>query len=453
LDKLSETGIVDTVLKVAGAKEEAKLKRLGGTKKKRLLGIEKLDDANLAGRKESDKCTLIVTEGDSAKSLADAGLSEIGRDYYGVFPLRGKFLNVRDANIKQITTNKEIQNLLQIIGLKIGTKYEDKKSLRYGCLMVMADQDHDGSHIKGLIINFIHKFWPSLVKMNTFVKEFSTPIIKARKGTQTLTFFTQQEYEQWKRSIGKKVKNWNIKYYKGLGTSDNEEAKEYFSQLQKHTIVYRYEDEDDDKHIDLAFSKTQADARKDWLNTYDENNYVDHSLSFISYKDFVNKELIGYSRANCIRAIPSICDGFKPGQRKILFACFKRNLTQEIKVAQLSGYVAEKSAYHHGEQSLASTIVGMAQNFVGSNNINHLEPKGQFGTRSMGGKDAASARYIYTKLTAIAKCVFHKNDKFLLNYLNEEGQSIEPEYYIPVIPMILVNGAEGIGTGWSTSIP
>jgi DNA topoisomerase II len=126
---------------------------------------------------------------------------------------------------------------------------------------------------------------------------------------------------------------------------------------------------------------------------------------------------------------------------------------QEIKVAQLSGYVAEKSAYHHGEQSLATTIVGMAQNFVGSNNINYLEPKGQFGTRGMGGKDAASARYIYTRLTSIVKCIFHKHDRFLLNYLNEEGQSIEPEYYIPVIPTVLINGAEGIGTGWSTFIP
>lgn len=251
----------------------------------------------MAGRKGADKCTLIVTEGDSAKSLADAGLSEIGRDYYGVFPLRGKFLNVRDANTKQIMANKEIQDLLQIIGLKIGNVYTDTKDLRYGCLMIMADQDHDGSHIKGLIINFIHKFWPSLIKINTFMKEFATPIIKARRGNSKKIFFTQQEFEIWKKEIGmKKLKTWDIKYYKGLGTSDNEEAKEYFSDLPKHTIIFKHVNEEDDKSIDLAFSRTQADARKDWLNTYDENIFVDHSMSHVTYKDFVNKELIGFSR-------------------------------------------------------------------------------------------------------------------------------------------------------------
>ena len=131
----------------------------------------------------------------------------------------------------------------------------------------------------------------------------------------------------------------------------------------------------------------------------------------------------------------------------------KRKLYSEVKVSQLSGYVVEHSAYHHGEESLVKAIVRMAQNFVGSNNINLLEPKGQFGSRGMGGKEAASARYIHTQLAPISKLVFHDDDKPLLKYLDEEGQRIEPEYYVPVIPMILVNGAEGIGTGWYTFIP
>lgn len=104
-------------------------------------------------------------------------------------------------------------------------------------------------------------------------------------------------------------------------------------------------------------------------------------MSSVPISDFVNKELILFSMADNIRSIPSVADGLKPGQRKILFACFKRNLTKEIKVAQLSGYVSEKTAYHHGEVSLAQTIVGLAQTFVGSNNVNLLDPNGQFGTR------------------------------------------------------------------------
>lgn len=180
---------------------------------------------------------------------------------------------------------------------------------------------------------------------------------------------------------------------------------------------------------------------------------MDHSEKQLRYKDFVNKELIQFSIADCARSIPCLCDGLKPGQRKILFACFKRKLRGEIKVAQLSGYVAEHSAYHHGEMSLCQTIVTMAQNFVGSNNVNVLLPIGQFGTRNQGGKEAASPRYIFTSLNPVTRYLFHEDDDALLNYLEEEGQSIEPDYYLPIMPLCLVNGAEGIGTGWSTFIP
>ena len=196
-----------------------------------------------------------------------------------------------------------------------------------------------------------------------------------------------------------------------------------------------------------------ADARKEWLKTYNQDTYVDHTVKQLSYTDFVNKELILFSVADCARSIPSLCDGLKPGQRKILYSCFKRKLKGEIKVAQLSGYVAEHSAYHHGEVSLQQTIVSMAQNFVASNNINLLLPIGQFGTRIMGGKDSASARYIFTSLNPVTRHLFPEADDPVLNYLVEEGQSIEPDYYLPIIPLALVNGAEGIGTGWSTFIP
>ena len=138
---------------------------------------------------------------------------------------------------------------------------------------------------------------------------------------------------------------------------------------------------------------------------------------------------------------------------QILYSCFKRNLKHEIKVAQLAGYVSEHSAYHHGEVSLTQTIIGMAQNFVGSNNINLLSPCGQFGTRLMGGKDAASPRYVFTKLEAITRSIFYPDDDALLSYLDDDGQSIEPSCYIPVIPMTLVNGSDGIGTGWSSTVP
>lgn len=382
INDLLKTEIVQSIIKQAEARENAKLSRgLTGSKKSRLLGIPKLDDANDAGTRNASSCTLILTEGDSAKSLAMAGIEVIGRDKYGVFPLRGKLLNVREASTKQILDNQEIQNLTKIMGLQVSKKYEDIKSLRYGSIMIMADQDYDGSHIKGLVINFIHHFWPELMHMNGFLKEFATPILKATKGNEVHPFFTINDFKQWAQN--QNLKEWKVKYYKGLGTSTDKEAQEYFNNLAHHQIDFRWEDNKDDDSIDLLFNKKRADDRKGWLQNYDPEVYLDHSIKHVRYLDFTNKEMILFSIADNMRSIPSICDGLKPGQRKILYSCFKRNLKNEIKVAQLSGYVAEHSAYHHGEISLAQTIVGMAQNFVGSNNINLLMPIGIYLFRNL----------------------------------------------------------------------
>ncbi|PKA63063.1 DNA topoisomerase 2 [Apostasia shenzhenica] len=455
LKKVSKSGIVDSLLSWADFKQSKELKKTDGTKRQKITGITKLDDANDAGGKNSDKCTLILTEGDSAKALAMAGISVVGRNHYGVFPLRGKLLNVREASHKQIMDNAEIQNIKQILGLQHGKQYDSVNGLRYGHLMIMTDQDHDGSHIKGLLINFIHSFWPSLLKIPTFLVEFITPIVKAtnNRNGKVLSFYTMPEYEAWKESLGGNATGWSVKYYKGLGTSTSKEGKEYFQDIHKHKKDFLWANDQDGDAIELAFSKKKIEARKNWLRQFEPGTYLDQKGKLISYSDFVNKELILFSLADLQRSIPSMVDGLKPGQRKILFCSFKRNFIKEMKVAQFSGYVSEHSAYHHGEQSLASTIIGMAQDFVGSNNINLLQPSGQFGTRHQGGKDHASARYIYTCLSPMTRFLFPKEDDLILDYLNEDGQSIEPTWYVPIIPMVLVNGSEGIGTGWSSYIP
>merc|ERR1712165_282541 len=242
-------------------------------------------------------------------------------------------------------------------------------------------------------------------------------------------------------------------YYKGLGTSTSKEGREYFEALDQHKIDFEPLDEDDAKMVDLAFGKKNANGRKEWMTNFVEGTYLDQNVDTIKYTDFFNKELILFSRANNIRAIPSIIDGLKPGQRKILFSCFKRKLFKETKVAQLVGYVSEHSAYHHGEMSLAGTIINLAQNFVGSNNLNYLVPAGQFGTRNMGGKDHASSRYIFTQLSSITRLIFPEDDDNVLTFLDDDGLMVEPEWYVPIFPTVLLNGAQGIGTGWSTNIP
>jgi DNA topoisomerase-2 len=450
--KIMKSGIIANVLSFAKFQQEKQLKKNDGAKRNRITGIPKLEDANNAGTRKSSECTLILTEGDSAKALAVSGLTEVGRDNFGVFPLRGKLLNVREANHDQIMKNAEITNIKAIMGLKHNQQYTSVDSLRYGRLMIMTDQDHDGSHIKGLIINFLDHFFPTLLKQPDFLVEFITPIVKCTKGKQEISFFTIPEYEVWKEA-NNEGRGWVIKYYKGLGTSTSQDAKKYFRAMGKHMLPFETTQPGDRELIDLAFNKKKADDRKDWLRKFKPGTYLDHNIAKVPIKDFINKELILFSMADNARSIPSVVDGLKPGQRKVMFGCFKRKLRGEIKVAQLIGYVAEHSAYHHGETSLASTIVNLAQDFCGSNNVNILSPNGQFGTRLMGGKDAASARYIFTNVADITRSIYHPSDDALLTYLNDDGQNIEPEWYLPTVPLVLLNGSEGIGTGWSSNVP
>ncbi|GAA5863655.1 hypothetical protein JCM3774_001204 [Rhodotorula dairenensis] len=452
LKKVAASGVIDNIVNWAKFKQDQALKKTDGHKRSRITGLVKLEDANNAGTRNGHKCTLILTEGDSAKALAVSGLAVVGRDNYGVFPLRGKLLNVREASGKALLENAEIQAIKQIMGLQQGKVYTSTDSLRYGSLMIMADQDHDGSHIKGLIINFLDYWFPSLLKLPNFLVEFITPIVKVTKAKKELSFFTIPEYEAWKAETHD-GRGWKIKYFKGLGTSDTNDAKKYFSDMSRHRLPFKELTIEDRALIDMAFNKKKADDRKEWLRGFVPGTYMDHDVDVVPISDFINKELILFSMADNVRSIPSVVDGFKPGQRKVLFGCFKRKLKNEIKVGQLSGYISEHSAYHHGDVSLQGTIVGLAQNFVGSNNLNVLDPNGQFGTRLQGGKDAASARYIFTNVAQITRSVFHADDDNILEYLNDDGQSIEPNWYIPVLPMVLVNGTDGIGTGWSSYIP
>lgn len=186
---------------------------------------------------------------------------------------------------------------------------------------------------------------------------------------------------------------WRVKYYKGLGTSTSSEARAYFSDLSRHVKSFRWCGVDDDGAIELAFEKgegTQAtDKRKRWLERYDPAVFVDRSrtIDSVTYSDFVNKDLVAFSYYSNLRAIPHLIDGFKVGQRKVLFACFKKPLRprEEIKLVQLAGYVSEVASYHHGEAALQQTIVNMAHSFVGcGNNVPLLEGIGQFGTRLQG---------------------------------------------------------------------
>ncbi len=461
IEKLYKSSIVDEIVELCKLKEAKEIKGTDGRKTSKLY-IPKLEDAIWAGTSKSDLCTLILTEGDSAKTFAMWGRSmlEKGVEKYGIYSLRGKVMNIRDATNTQLMNNEEINNLKQIIGLKHDKLYSDVSELRYGKILILTDADLDGSHIKCLIVNLFHVWWPNILKLN-YIQTLRTPIVVITKGKNKKEFYTEGDYNKWKAENNQN--NWSVKYYKGLGTSSKQDAQNIFLQFNNLRIDYYYNDDKCDNAIVLAFEKDKnikskntvklTDQRKEWLQTYNKNIYIDSSVNKISYKDLIDKELIHFSIYDNMRSIPNMIDGLKPSQRKIMhYMIEKGSTTKEIKVAQLSGYVSAETNYHHGEASLQQAIISLAQNFVGTNNLSFLMPLGNFGSRYTAG-DAASPRYIFTKLSSYTPLIFDNRDKPLLDYIIDDGDKVEPEYFVPIIPTVLVNGVVGIGTGYSTNIP
>ncbi len=454
MNSIFKWDVMNDLKDVIKSKEFLQLKKTE-KKTKGFRKIDNFDPANNAGGKLSTDCSLILCEGLSAKTYAVEGISvgvggKKGRDWFGIYPLRGKLLNVRNASINMIANNKEIKDVIHALNLQYNVDYtqeENYNKLNYGKVIILTDSDVDGIHISGLIMNLFHTLFPTLLaRKESFIIGMQTPIVKVVKGGRQLLFYREEEYlNYYKANADEKF---SVKYYKGLGTSSNKEIKETFGKK----IIPFHVDEQTDKVMNKVFDNKRSDERKKWLETYEEGSMEGDRSTFSGY---LNHELIKFSINDCDRSLPCLFDGLKQSQRKILYACFKKNLTTKVmKVAQLAGFVAENTNYHHGEQCLYDTITKMGQDFPGSNNVPYLVKDGQFGSRLSGGKDAASARYIHTKLTKIVRHIFRKEDDVILTRVIDDGDKVEPHFYMPIIPMILVNGCSaGIGTGWSCSIP
>ena len=453
-NKIAKSGLADAVESHLRSKEKKQLNATDGKKSSKIKGIAKLHDAAKAGTRDSSKCVLFLCEGDSALTMLMSGLKSSDRDLCGCFPLKGKLLNTRDASASQVAGNAEITNLKKILGLQQGKTYdESKKELRYGSVVLLVDADVDGIHVASLLLNVFDCFWPDLVDTG-YIKRMATPIVRATgPRNSTKLFYNEFEYLEWMKS-DPTSKSYTIKYLKGLGSSTGNESKEYFHNFGE-TLVTFTRDEESSGAMQLAFSKDRANDRKLWLSSYDKSKILPHSQKQVSLSQFVHYELKHFSESDVRRSIPSAVDGLKTSQRKILFGCFLKGelKTKEMKVAQLCGYIADKSCYHHGEVSLSSAITSMAQDFVGANNINLLLPKGQLGSRLQGGKDAASPRYTFVQLNPITLLIYRREDAPILEYTSDDGVQTEPVCYVPIIPMALVNRCEGIGSGFSTSVP
>jgi DNA topoisomerase-2 len=485
VSKVIKLGILDRARQLAEFKMKQGLsKETDGKPRSQRVFYSTLVDAKDAGGPRSNKCTIVFTEGDSAATFMGKGMKGIPESehrYWGWVPLRGKPLNVCGATVAKLSKNEEIKMIKKVIGLQEGKDYSKSiDGLRYHRIMVLTDADDDGYHIKGLVMNYIGHYWPSLLKHEGFVCDFATPIKKAfkcdarGKRIKEFEFYSEGDYQEWSKSPTAAGK-WELQYYKGLGGYEPGEARKFCKEMR--TTVYSWNsntvetesgpEEASRLKFDLAFQQGEdqqkekySDKRKQWLNNGEEPTPIipRGSKTIITYDNFIDNRLKLFSIADNIRSITNLYDGFKPSQRKVLFSCFKRKLTSRIKVEQLSGYISENCSYHHGAASLIGTIVNMAQDYTGSNNVNLLYPSGGFGSRMGGGtynkkgEDAAQPRYAHTFLSGITMKLFNEHDFPLLQQQEEEGLQIEPKYYVPVLPVVLINGCQGIGTGYSTSV-
>lgn len=440
-----------------------------GTKSTRLIGIPDLEDANHAGKTQLGKdnkplsthCTLFLTEGLSAKQLVLSGMSVIGKNYNGVLPLGGKPPNV--ASTADISKSKEISNIKKALGLKSNTTYNDTSSLRYGRCVILADQDLDGSHIFGLLSNYFYYEHKSLLQMGGFFFRMITPILKAtkikgRKVEDVKYYYTDSEFKEAKNTL----KGYNVEYLKGLASSTSDDAKEYFNNMNKNLIEITFDEQnnDDAQALDLALGKSSGkqatDERKTWLQQYNKDDVLKYEKNEVSMSEFIHKDFKHFSAYDIERSIPCFIDGLKLSQRKILYTALKiwSNSSEDYyKVSQFASRVSLQTNYAHGEASLQNAINRLCQDFTGSMTIPYLQARGLLGSRMENGADAGSPRYTKTKVEPHTWRIFKKDDNPILDYRVEEGDVIEPFSYYPVVPTVLINQSDGIGTGFSTTIP
>jgi DNA topoisomerase II len=464
-------------------------------------GIEHYEGAELAGRAP---CLLFLTEGLSAQNCARnviARLPQQTKARCGSFALRGKLINAMSNPAAKVWSNKEVQALVKICNLDPQCPYDtvaQRSSLRYEKLVLWTDADTDGGHIAWLVFVLIYNFWPRLAESG-FLERFVTPLLKIHRpgvGEDMLQFYSEAARDRW---FDKAMDSWvggeggicetgksaalrimgpgshvvgidlatedmvrraqdvmvtsrgaRIKYYKGLGRLMDDDEKDLAGRFDDLRICIESTGQDD---VDLvkAIGSDAPQARRDVQLERRIKALAYDDVDKISVCDFVDGELLPYMRDANMRQIPGI-DGFVEVSRMIMAYFFVKPSAADPKaehgVARLAAAIAAELDYHHGETSMAGAIATMAQDFAGKNNVNLLQPRGQFGTRAE--PTPAAPRYTNTALHPLAAFLFPREDFSALPMpRNGEVPTVLPG----VLPMILVNGASGIGYGHSTDIP
>lgn len=420
--------------------------------------------------------SLLLSEGDSADGTLVQGLSnkdsQANFENYGTFSVQGVIMNAEKqtdevenplsgesiiVRSQKLQANVRLAMLVQILNLDFKKMYKtdtELKTLNYGCVIIATDQDEDGKgNIRSLIVAFFLKFWPDLVRRG-YLKYLMTPIVRAFNTTgkePIKEFYTEKEYKEWSQEPRK---GWEVVYYKGLGSHGKDEIAHMFRRFNSLVVTLTL----DEKTIlacEAYFGKDTS-VRKIILKkppkrTEEDCIVVQHGVKYLSTTDHFNTSTKSFQIYNISRHIKHVIDGGLPSKRKI-WAGARKKLNynnQRIKVYQLGGDIAKSMNYHHGDNSLTSTITGETQDFPGMHEFPMLLPLSMSGTRRKGGLDAGKPRYIFTKLNKhLSDALFPLQDDYILDYTFDDNQRGEPVFYVPVVPLAILENYTSPGHGW-----
>ncbi len=468
-------------------------KQIGNEKKRVVRGainVPKYEEAeNCRNAKLCHQCGLIVAEGDSAISAVRKGLmlkkvsDEFSFTWFGTYSLQGVIVNglresteIKACRTKKdefaeliaqignrlpgqkVLNNERLTSLTKVLGLDYNKKYDftqkgekEFRSLRYGFIVGLTDQDLDGFNIFGLLITYFMTYWPALVKRG-FIRRIQTPIFRAyphNKKHPVKEFYAEKDIYNWIQSIGEaKVKSSYItKYYKGLGSHSEEkrEVTQMFRNINTK-ICHYYLDKNSISRM-FVYYGSETGPRKNALRL-EVDREITPGLK-IPISDHFDISVKSYQIDNINRKISSVIDGLVDCRRKIVHVTRDLNKSKEVKIPTVAGYVLSKTDYHHGDATIAASIVKMAQIHPCIRELPLLLPRGLFGDYAHGFSNSAQPRYLSLLLNKnLTDKLFRKEDDFILQYKIVEGKRYEPINYAPIIPYALAESDTIPGTGW-----
>lgn len=421
------------------------------------------------GTARSHEGTLVIAEGDSAEGTIRSGLntpgSQLNADTFGTFIIGGVPMNARKkikyvknpktgeltiVKDKELIDNERLAELEQVLGIRQNCRYktlEEIRTLKYGRIVIATDQDQDGiGNIRSQIVNYFWTLYPGIIKHGVLCA-YNSPLIRAVPRTgRVIEFYTEREFREWKPDG-----NYKITYYKGLGGHGKEEREHMFRHFEEHVVTYVADDKTETL-CEIYFGKN-ADYRKIALSTCAQNVEEDYYYqNKVNIRDHLNTSTKTYQLYNIARHVKSFIDGGLPSSRKI-WAGVRELPNERQKVFELGGAITKSMKYHHGDGSMNQCIIGQSQDFPGAHEFPILLPMSNSGSRNKGGDDAASARYNYVKYNKpLGSALFPDIDDYILNYVFDDGQRVEPVFYVPVVPLSILENYRSPATGWASKL-